>query len=167
MESYEGNKLKQISIALGIRYKTGDILGARVATMKCKGPMAAKSQKLYPLRTDTREAAFRSVVQNVARVAKPCITIASDAKPSYGNIIKGVIPDAVHTPYKRPKRKKKDDPEIEKGLDPLYRLNHMAAMLRADISRLARRTWAASKMWERLEDHLSIYIAFNNHYSLF
>ena len=41
-----------------------------------------------------------------------------------------------------------------------------AAKLRSDVSRLARKTWSASKKAARLEDHLSIYIACNNGYDI-
>jgi hypothetical protein len=36
--------------------------------------------------------------------------------------------------------------------------------IRADLSRMARRTWSTTKRAERLQDHLDIYIAFNNGY---
>ena len=54
----------------------------------------------------------------------------------------------------------------KKKWNPVYRLNQTAAKLRADISRLARKTWSGSKKAARLEDHLAIYIAFNNGYSV-
>ena len=41
-----------------------------------------------------------------------------------------------------------------------------AAKLRADVSRLARQAWSASKKAERLQDHLMLYIAYNNGYRL-
>lgn len=53
-----------------------------------------------------------------------------------------------------------------KAFDPLFRLNHTAAKLRADISRLSRRTWSASKNATGLQNHLMLYIAYNNGYKL-
>ena len=46
--------------------------------------------------------------------------------------------------------------------DPLFRLNQKFAKLRADLARLGRQTWSASKTASGLEDHLAIYVAFNN-----
>jgi hypothetical protein len=47
--------------------------------------------------------------------------------------------------------------------NPLFPINHTLAMLREHVSRLARRTWAASKLRERLELHLWIWIAWRNY----
>ena len=41
----------------------------------------------------------------------------------------------------------------------------ICAKLRADLSRLARKTWSASKKAACLQDHLDLYVAFNNGYA--
>ena len=43
------------------------------------------------------------------------------------------------------------------GFDPLFSINHTFAMMRANISRLNRRTWNTTKKLSALVDHLSIY----------
>lgn len=48
------------------------------------------------------------------------------------------------------------------GRDPLFALNHTAAMLRANVNRLFRRTWCTTKRMDRLKAHLMIYIDFHN-----
>ena len=120
-------------------------------------------------------------------VAQPGVTIATDGKVGYAALVKDAIPDAIHEPHVRVKKKKKTDRtpvavptgdglphdstatqenKPQKPWAPLYRLNQTAAKLRADISRLARRTWSASKRASRLGDHLAIYVAFNNGYAI-
>jgi hypothetical protein len=168
METYETSKLKPLSIALAVRHKTGHIIGAEVATMNCHGKMAALSRNVYGIRADTRARAFLDVLQSVQKVARPQVTIGTDGKWAYNALINKVIPGAIHAPHVRAKGQKKTGTSVptQKPWDPLYRLNQTAAKLRADISRLARRTWSASKRATRLQDHLAIYIAFNNGYAL-
>ena len=53
--------------------------------------------------------------------------------------------------------------ELKKiGKDPLFSLNHTAAMLRANINRLFRRTWRTTKKPERLADHIALYVWYHN-----
>jgi hypothetical protein len=157
METIEHSKLKPLSIALAVRPKTGQIIGAKAATMNCHGHMAALSRKIYGWRPDTRPMACRDVMNDIKAVAKPRITVATDGKTTYPGMIKAVMPQAVHVPYA-------GRVAVHKARDPLFRLNHTCAKLRADVSRLARRTWSASKCLKGLQDHLDIYIAFNNGY---
>lgn len=178
METREGSKLRPLSIALAVRAKTGQIIDAQVATKRCSGHLAKKGGKAHPNRVNTREAACTRVVESVRQVAKPQITIASDEKSAYPGIIKAVIKDAIFVPYKsrgnatakaQAEPEEGEDFEIDlqkKAFDPMFRLNHMAAKLRADISRLARRTWSISKRQRGMQDHLAIYIAYNNGYAI-
>jgi len=53
--------------------------------------------------------------------------------------------------------------ELKKiGFDPLFSLNHTAAMIRDGVSRLVRKTWGNSKRMDRLEDHLFVYAHYHN-----
>lgn len=159
METFEHTKLKPLSIALAVRAKTGEIVGAQAAPMNCHGHLAALSQKIYGWRPDGRPAACRSVFAQIKSVAKARITVATDAKSSYGPLLRSVLPTAAHQPHL-------SRVKTRGARDPLFRLNHTAAKLRADVSRLARRTWSASKCLKGLQDHLDLYIAFNNGYKL-
>jgi hypothetical protein len=46
--------------------------------------------------------------------------------------------------------------------DPLFALNHTAAMIRARVSRLIRKTWNTSKREDRLLAHLRLYAHYHN-----
>jgi hypothetical protein len=48
------------------------------------------------------------------------------------------------------------------GFDPLFSFNHTAAMLRANINRLVRKTWCTTKRIDRLEAHIALYVQFHN-----
>ena len=99
METYEASKLKPLSIALAVRAKTGQILGAKVAEMNCHGKTASASVRKYGRRTDGRMRATKSVLGNVVKVSKAKLTIATDKKQAYRTIIKQVLPGARHDVY--------------------------------------------------------------------
>jgi sugar phosphate permease len=46
--------------------------------------------------------------------------------------------------------------------DPLFSLNHTCAMLRANVSRLFRKTWCTTKRPDQLRAHLMIYAEYHN-----
>jgi len=164
METYEHSTLKPLSIILAVRPKTGQIISASVAPMNCHGVMAGKSRDIYGVRADRRNEVFRESLRSVMMVAKHTMTISTDGKDTYRPAIREMIPSAVHEVHGRPKISKIDRPP--KKWDPLYCINQTSAKLRADLSRLARQTWSATKRASALADHLAIYIAFNNGYEI-
>ena len=44
------------------------------------------------------------------------------------------------------------------AFDPLFTINHVCAMFRADICRLTRKVWTTTKKVEGLQDHVQLYI---------
>ena len=159
LETCERTKLKPLSIALAVSEQGGEILGCQVATMNCHGHKAATSVGKYGRRLDTRQAACAQVMQDVAKVAASCVTVATDQKASYRKIIANVLPTATHTAYLSRRNP-------AQWFDALFTLNIACAKLRADLARLRRRTWAISKKPQCLQDHLDLYVAFNNKYAL-
>jgi len=180
METYEHTKLKPLSIPIAIRAKTGEIISLQTAEMAAKGPTARKSVEKYGQRKDDSYRACIRVIESVRKVAKDKITIACDGKPSYPNIIRSKIPDCNIDQYVNRKLHKLPDTTDEslvdaqenkesvqrKNFDPLFMLNHTCAKLRADLSRLVRRTWSTTKKMSRLQCHLDLYIAYQNGYSI-
>lgn len=158
METFEHTKLKPLSIAIAVRWKTREIIDLKVAEMNCKGHTAERSRELYGWRKDGREKACKNVLKSVKKCAQKNITIALDGKKSYPGIINKVIPEAKINTYVK-KNKKKE-------FDALFSLNKICAVLRKDLSRLARKTQITTKKASCLQDHLNLYIAHNNGYSL-
>ena len=99
----------------------------------------------------------KNVIETVKKISSNKFIICSDEKKPYPNIIKGIIPTADVKTNKREKTEK---------FDPLFKLNHTAAKIRADLSRMRRRTWATTKLAKNLQRHLDIYVAWNNGYHL-
>ena len=159
METYEHTKCKPLSISLAVRAKNGDIIDAQVALMRCKGKLAPISRAKYPYwNRDNRNSTTQRVMRSVKKVSKKFITVACDAKRVYPSLVQKIIPNAEVLQFASRKSMIKDD--------PLFRLNHTAAKVRADLSRMRRKTWATTKRLENLQKHLYIYIAWNNKYSI-
>jgi len=159
MESVEHTKLKPVMVTLAVRAKTGQIIDARVGSITCKH-RKADSEHRYGKRSDDRTRVRREVLESVALCAKPGATVVTDGLRYYRKLITEIVPGATHKPYKSRGRRN------ERGFDPLFRLNHTCAKLRADIARLRRKTWCISKLASRLQDHLYLYIAWQNGYSI-
>ena len=159
METCMGNKKRPLSVPFVIRWKTGQIIDIRVAKMRLKGRLAQKypDNRLYWDEDNRREMCGR-VIYTLSKIAKQGITIASDEKKAYPNIIHRFIPNAKIETYK--------SRAVKDGFNPLFKLNHAAAKIRADLSRMRRRTWAITKCWKQLQKHLYIYVAWNNGYVL-
>ena len=167
METYESSKLLPLSIALAVRPKTGTIISIKVAEMNCHGKTSQVSVLKYGKRKDERMEAARYVLRRVALVAKPSLTIVTDQKPAYRGVIKQRFPKAAHAVHKS--RKAQTMPTLNsKGLprDPMFALNHICARLRADLTRLHRRTWSASKRARYLQYALDLWVAYHNGYPL-
>lgn len=163
MESFERSKCLPVSIPLAVDPKNRKILAFRVCSMPAKGPLAAISRKKYGMREDQREEAANSMWSEL----KPCIVdtplIVTDQNPKYSNWIRPHFPKATHKAYKGRRGCVVGQGELKRGgFDPLFELNHTAAMLRANINRLFRRTWCTTKLKERLEDHIALYAKYHN-----
>ena len=156
METFVGASPKAVTIAVAVRAKTGQILSVRAGRIPSKGRLAKKGQLLYGWTVDQGPATCAAALQEAARAAKAGATVASDGKSSYANLIAGAIPGAAHQPSPAN--------AALGGFDPLFALNHVCAKIRADLSRMARRTWATTKSIARLQDHLDLYVAWQNRY---
>lgn len=167
MESSVHTKLKPVSIPMLVEQGSREILAIRVCSMPAKGLLAAKSLKKYGPRKDERPTARREVLLVGAKIGVSGLLIKTDKCPQYPGLIKSSIPGAVHTTVKGRRGCVVGQGELKKiGFDPLFSFNHTAAMTRANINRLFRKTWCISKRQDRLQDHLDIYMWFHNNYLL-
>ena len=168
METYEHTRKKPLSIALAVRMyfdkdgtiRAGEIIDAIVATMNCKGWLAAKSRELYGEREDTRDEARNEVMESVKKACQgKRVIIGTDGKTDYPPVIKKVLPDSDIRVFTR---KQVANTEY----DPLFVLNHTCALIRHDLSRMARKSWVNTKKADRLQAHLDLYIAYKNGYNI-
>jgi hypothetical protein len=163
METFEKSKCLPVSIPLVVEAGTRKILGFRVCSMPAKGPLAEISRRKYGPRADDRAESVSSLFSELAHIIDPHAKIMSDQNPKYPAWIKRHFPNVQHKTVKGKRGCVVGQGELKKtGFDPLFDFNHTAAMLRANINRLVRRTWCTTKRLDRLIAHIWIYIQFHN-----
>ena len=78
-------------------------------------------------------------------------------------MIKKHFPKAKYQQFKGQKSSVYAQGELKKvAYDPLFDINHSFAMLRANISRLIRKSWCTTKKRSALNDHLAVYAWVHN-----
>lgn len=163
METFEHSKCKPLSIALAVEPGTRLILGAISSEMPAKGPLAEISRKKYGPRPDGRRVAFQNVLTDIRPLLSTDVWIVTDKKTAYPAWIKSTLPQSVHLKVKGKRGCVAGYGEMKKtGFDPLFWLNHNAAMVRDNLARMLRRTWCTTKKIECLQDALALYTDFHN-----
>ena len=163
METFEHTKCKPVSIILSVEKHTRLILGFKVARMPAKGLLVRRSLKKYGKRPDERKEAREQLFTELKDSLIPHANIYSDQNPHYEPDVKKHFPLANYETFKGRRGCVVGQGELKGGgFDPLFSLNHTAAMLRANINRLFRRTWCTTKKIEGLEDHIAIYAKAHN-----
>ena len=164
MESFEKSKCLPVSIPLVVTEDSRKILGFRVCSMPAKGPLAKLAWRKYGPRKDERSQAARTLFLRLQRTLDPEVRILSDQNPRYPGWVHRHWPQARHECVKGRRGCVVGQGELKRGgWDPLFSLNHSAAMLRANLNRLFRRTWCTTKRRDRLAAHLWIYVDYHNH----
>jgi len=163
MESIERSKCLPVSIPLVVETKTNLILGFRVCSMPAKGHLAEISRRKYGYRSDERAQAAHDLFTEIKPYLSSSLEIRSDENPKYPSWIRPHFAKAKHRKYKGRRGCVVGQGELKRGgYDPLFSLNHTAAMLRAHVSRLFRRTWNTTKKKDRLATHIAIYVQAHN-----
>ena len=163
METFEHTKMKPISIAVAVSTKTREILAIQASSMPAKGLLAKKSREKYGKRVDGRSLAMGKVLKKVSDYLLPTGEIQSDKNPKYPGWIRKQSQTWTHKTFKGRRGCIVGQGELKSGrYDPLFSLNHTCAMIRANVSRLFRRTWNTTKKLECLQDHLNMYAYIHN-----
>ena len=163
MESFERSKCLPLSIPLAVEEKTRKILGYRVCSMPAKGPLASISLKKYGPRKDDRAVAAASLFAELRGAIANGAELSSDQNPKYPGWIKPYFPKITHRTFQGRRGCDVGQGELKRiGFDPLFDLNHTAAMFRANVNRLFRKTWCTTKRMDRLDDHLALYVEWHN-----
>ena len=163
METFEQTKFKPLSISLAVEDKTRFILGFRISEMPAKGVLAKRALEKYGKRVDGRRKARRELFTQLKPILVNNVTIKSDQNPHYGLDIRRIFPRGQHLAYKGRRGCVVGQGELKAGgFDPLFTLNHTAAMYRANVNRLFRRTWNTTKKAMCLEWHMALYTWYHN-----
>ena len=164
MESFEHTKCKPLSIPIVVEAKSRRILGFKVVRMPAKGKLASIARKKYGPRVDERPQSRRELFKVVRSHINAAAEIRSDMNPHYPKVIQEFFPNCSHMPTKGRRGCVTGQGELKRGgFDPIFTFNHTAAMLRANINRLFRKTWCTTKKPERLAAHIELYVEFHNH----
>jgi len=163
MESFEHSKCKPLSIPLAVDEKSRKILGFTVCSMPAKGYLAKIAQIKYGYRIDERTHGMHKLMQNIKPYVNDRARFLSDMKVTYPFFIRRHYPKSCHDVVKGKRGCIVGQGELKKGgYDPLFALNHTAAMIRANVNRLFRRTWCTTKKATHLAGHLWIYMDYHN-----
>lgn len=163
METFEHTKMKPLSIAMVVEDKTRLILDFRVSSMKAKGLLSQRAKQKYGFRKDERKKNLEDLLKTIKSLSHTPITIKSDMNPHYVHPVKKYFPQSLHEVFKGKRGCVVGQGELKAiGFDPIFSFNHTAAMLRANINRLFRRTWNTTKKQECLKYHIAIYIFYHN-----
>lgn len=163
METFEHSKLKPVSIPLIVAHPWRLILAVDAGSMPAKGMLAAKALKKYGKRRNDRGPMLEKLLLR----ARPYLTenpkLLSDSHPMYPKAVRKCLPASEHQTVLSRAACVVGQGELKRGgFDPLFTLNHTAAMYRAHVSRLLRRTWNTTKKLQPLRDHLILYAVAHN-----
>lgn len=160
-------KLKPLSVTLAVDAKRRFILGAVVGTLPAFGHLARLSRKKYGHRRSEHSEKLNELFSKIKSVVSPFSLIESDEHQNYKPVIDHFFPHSNYKQYKGGRAAIVGQGELKKlNYDPLFKLNHTCAMLRANVNRLIRKTWCTTKDPEMLQKHLEIYICYHNQYYL-
>ena len=162
VETFEHSKLKPLSIAIAVT-KERKILGFEVSSMPAKGHLTTKSLEKYGPRPDRRWIGLNILFQKLGNVFHPHVVAESDQNPHYPKVLKTHFPEAKHVTTPGRRGAIVGQGELKKiPWDPIFAFNHTAAMFRANVNRLFRKTWCTTKKAEKLREHLYLYVQYHN-----
>ena len=162
-QSIEHTKCKPLSVAMVVAKKERKIVGFRVSKMPATGHLANISRKKYGRRPDHRKAEMICLFKELSTFLRPNIDISSDECSFYKGVVTKCFPQANYSQYLGKKGCVAGQGELKKArFDPIFTINHTFAMLRANISRLIRKTWNTTKKIPCLISHLNIYVWMHN-----
>jgi len=166
LETYETDRrLFPVTVPVLIERDSFFVVHAETAPIPARGglrPRDVERKKAAEVRYGRRRSGSRESVERsfaaLRRALDPGFSpdIQTDRKTSYIGIVRRQIPRfASHSRI--------HSSEVRNTKNLLFPINLTLAMLRDGVSRLVRRSWGASKLRRRLEDHLWIWIAWRNY----
>ena len=162
LETIEHTKLKPVTVTLVVS-ESRKILGFGVAQIPAKGHLAKLSRKKYGIRLNKAPQMRKRLFESLRSCIHPQALIESDEHPHYQELVRKYFPRADYQRFKGKRGCVSGQGELKKTkFDPLFKINHTFAMLRANINRLIRRTWCTTKCLQALEDHLALYVDYHN-----
>ena len=163
LQSSIHTKCKPVSIPIVVGATSRRILSVKVASMPAQHPLVDIALKRYGPRNDDRPAAIQHTLAAAKHMLATHVEITTDMAPRYPDPIRTLFPQGRHSVHRSRRARHGGQGELKRGRDdPLFSLNHTAAMVRDGVGRMVRKTWGNSKRMDRLELHLQIYAQFHN-----
>jgi transposase-like protein len=166
LETFEhSRRLRPVTMPILIERKSFFVLDLRTAALPCRGRLSRKDREKKSEREaagGVRSSGSRLAVERCFETLARClgedlpVRVQTDQKSSYRTILARRFGSRLA--HERHSSRARRDYR-----NPLFPINHTLAMLRDGISRLVRRTWAASKLRARLEDHAWIWAVWRNY----
>lgn len=162
LETFEHSKCKPITVMLFVN-EDRKIIDFGVAPIGAKGKLVHIARKKYGKRKNRGFQMREELCKKISPHIHPLATLRSDQNPNYKPLIKKHFPLAKHECFLGTRGCVTAQGELKKiKFDPIFKINHAFAMLRANINRLLRKTWCTTKDIKRLEDHIAIYVDYHN-----
>ncbi len=166
-ETFETDRLvRPITIPVLIQRKTLFVIYAETAPLPPRGRLDVfrklrkeRDERNFGPRKCGSRAAVKRTLEALSNAMAPghFLEIVTDKKGSYRTLLKEVFGALPRNHIQESSRKRRN------RANPLFPINHTLAMMRDGVSRLVRRNWAASKLRDRLTDHLWIWIVYRNY----
>lgn len=156
-------KCKPASVSIAVNGRTREILGMEVSEIPARHPLVEVSVKKYGTRRDERPAALSRLFRYLKNFCPPNMVLRSDCDPEYPSHVQVHFPHSNYLQVRSRRARTAGFGELKRiGMDPLFSLNHTCAMLRANLNRLARKTWCTTKTKIGLILHLELYRHYHN-----
>ena len=167
LETYEQNRrLSPVTMPVLIERSSYFVIHGEAATMAARGGLSSvwekKKKRLEKSRGVRQSGSSNSVRNSLLRLMEihspnVGVQLQTDRKASYRSIFRAIAKNQFRCHSTTSSKAKRDKENL------LFPINHTFAMMRDSISRLVRRTWAASKSRLRLDSHFWIWVAYRNY----
>lgn len=165
LETYETDRrLQPLTVPVLIHARSYFVIGIDVAPLPCRGGLSPRDRARKcerERRHGRRRNGSLAAVERCLGLLAPMVAqhrplVVTDRKRTYPGSLRRVLgrnhQHACTISTRRRDRR-----------NPLFPINHTLAQLRDGVSRLVRRTWAASKRAAWLERHLWIWVCWRNY----
>jgi hypothetical protein len=168
MLTFEHTRLKPISIALAVQKQDSKLISIQVAQSHYQGILSSVAIRKYGPREDQSHVARRRVLTTLQSQITGSCNLVTDAKLVYRTEVASHVPGATLVQIKnRGSRLQRLLGAKRRNIkDPMFELNLVAAKIRHDLSRMARKVWVTTKCQDRLHKHLMLFLASQNGYSI-
>ena len=163
LETYEHNRrLQPVTMPVLIHRATRFIVHAAAGAIPARGGLSgrdAQRKAAQGPRVSESSVVVDRCFAALKRVHDPheLLQLVVDQKRSYPGLAKRHFGNRIASLVTESSKRARNTS------NPLFAINHTLATLRDHVSRLVRRTWAASKLRAQLEHHVWIFVAWKNY----